>query len=203
MLALQSCAPIRRINVGFDKEMANKNFTISVFPQNDSSYLFKTKIWLLGKYFSGLMAVKKVDSDSYRMVFMNEMGIKFFDLEFFENKTEEPFVVHYCMEIFNRDIIIRTIKKDMHALFFLVGPKVAKHYSTKKNEGIFRLKLHGDQYYYYLNSNQQIVKIERMGFPYKKAEIFVEEYDHLAPESITIDHRRINFRMELRLLKIN
>src|SRR6187402_1932792 len=57
--------------------------------------LYKTEVDVVGNHLSGLLLIKKMPDSSTRMVFSNEMGLKFFDFEF---TTDGNFKVYFIMK---------------------------------------------------------------------------------------------------------
>ena len=57
-----------------------KRFNIP-FTSTTTSYLYKTGANIYGHYLSGLLLIKPAANDDYRIVFTNEVGVKFFDFE--------------------------------------------------------------------------------------------------------------------------
>ena len=112
-LGLSACSPAFHFSL---KKKEKRNLKAdelnSFFDAKKGTYLFKTKIWLYDNYFTGLMVIKQNEKGNYRTVFMNEMGIKFFDFEFLENPTkkEDDFIVHYCLEAFDKKVFISNIE---------------------------------------------------------------------------------------------
>jgi hypothetical protein len=73
-------------------------------------FLFKARIDLMKNHFSGLMVVKPVTGGSYRVVFLTEVGIKIFDIEFLTSREAK---IHYIMEAINRKILINSLTNDI------------------------------------------------------------------------------------------
>jgi hypothetical protein len=80
------------------------------FQGDHNSILYKTSIDIYKNHFSGLMVIKPVSDESHRILFITELGIKIFDMEFFRNGE---FRLHYCLEALNRRSVIRTLKNDL------------------------------------------------------------------------------------------
>jgi len=63
----------------------------------------------IGKHkLSGLLLMKKVPDSSIRIIFTNEIGMKFFDFEFRDGK----FIIHYIFPSMNKKMLISLFRKD-------------------------------------------------------------------------------------------
>ncbi|MBL0342736.1 MAG: hypothetical protein IPP71_18695 [Bacteroidetes bacterium] len=78
------------------------------------SVLYNSHINVIGKHLSGLLLFKAMPDSSTRVVFSNEMGVKFFDFEFKAN----DFHVIYCIKQLNKKSVINQLEKDIGLLIF-------------------------------------------------------------------------------------
>lgn len=88
--------------------------------------------------------VKPEATDHYRVVFITEVGLKVFDLEFLPG--EEP-VVHYAMEAMNRKALVSTLKNDIGL--------VLMHNITVTQPDILRQKGNSDLVLQYKNDGNK------------------------------------------------
>ncbi|MCX6250626.1 MAG: hypothetical protein NTX61_07735 [Bacteroidetes bacterium] len=69
----------------------------------------------ISKYhLTGLLIVKQTTTSSVRMVFTNEMGMQFFDLEF----TDDRFIVHSIFPSMNKRALLTLLEKDFRMILF-------------------------------------------------------------------------------------
>jgi hypothetical protein len=61
-------------------------------------------------HYSGLMVVKNVGTDTFRVVLITEVGLKVLDFEFFPDREAR---VHYIMDPLNKKMLISTLSKDI------------------------------------------------------------------------------------------
>jgi hypothetical protein len=103
---------------------SNKNYKIiessdhsrpAIFQDNFTKAIYKTSFEFYNRSISGITVIKKTDS-SYRMVSMSEVGLKYFDMEFFIEDSKES-VVHYVMEVLNRKMLLSRLTSDFNLLF--------------------------------------------------------------------------------------
>jgi hypothetical protein len=120
---------------------------------------YVTQIDVYKKHLSGLMVFKKTANGAMRAVFTNEMGFKFFDLEF----GLDSFKVVYMLSKMNKPLIVKTLRKD---LGMLCAPNRASHFEALedkvKNEMCFRAAEGKDFLYYFADPKcANMFRIER------------------------------------------
>jgi hypothetical protein len=171
----------------------------SVFPVSEKSQLYKTKIWVLKNYFSGLMAVKNTEKNTVRTIFMNETGIRLFDFEFGDS-LEDGMVVHFCVEPLNKKAFINMFKSDFQ---LLIQPEVnCKTNTYISNEAVCLKTVKGkNKYYYYCNSDYRIDSVKTAGLLFKDRSILIDNYNNQIPQHIEIKHERINIKMKFDYIK--
>ena len=84
----------------------------------DSSFIkgvYQSSYTFYDRNISGITVIKKTDS-SFRLVSISEIGLKYFDLEFFTNRKKDP-VVHYVMDVLNRKLLLKRLIFDFNLLF--------------------------------------------------------------------------------------
>lgn len=83
------------------------------FQRQSDHFLFQTNINIYKHHFGGIMVVKSLSQESHRVVYVTELGIKIFDMEFFKNGD---FKLHYCMDEIDKKYVIKTLKNDFSLL---------------------------------------------------------------------------------------
>jgi hypothetical protein len=194
LILLFSCAP--KIHQDY-KEISSEATLTPVFDAS-KSYLYKAKIDILKYYLSGLLFIKPVTEDTFRLVFTNELGIKFFDIEFFpKGKT-----VHYIMEKMNKKAVINTLEKDMK-LFLMNDLVMAKAQELQSETGstVFKFKGDKENYFYFLNDSSVLERIELTTKKKVKVEVDLKDYQENVPHLINIKHHNFKFNIELNYLQ--
>lgn len=172
----------------------------SVFRDSFNSFLFKTSISLYTKDFSGLLLNRQTAPDDYRIVFTTELGMKLFDLEF----KDTAFIVHYCIEQFNKPYILNTLKKDISTLLMNdVQSKTPEFLTDQKNNyTVAHIKKEdGSNYYFMENGSNRLIRIEHAAKRKKKTEFLLDNYTGGFPHHILIKHHDIRLTIDLNLLK--
>ena len=170
--------------------------------QNDTSaLLYKAGIHFYGKYFSGLFLFKKMDDTTQRVVFYSETGIGFFDFEF----SGEHFAVKQCMDKFNNKGLINTFRNDL-GMIILANQNAAKAdlVANKKDKDkhiVFRYKQGKEIIYYYItDKGTRYSKIERASKCFIKTVIMLENTENDLTTLISIRHKNINLKIDLKLI---
>jgi hypothetical protein len=187
---------------GYHRNGADAGFTpVSWFQSDTGYYLFNTNIDLIKNHFSGLMVIKPMTGGIYRVVFMTEVGLKIFDMEYFPDK---PVRVHYIMDAMNRKALVNVLSNDISLMLMNRFAGVKPDLLNKKTSGdlVFRFRDKGRKYYYHVAEND--------GKPYKVLQtgrivnkVNVNFYGSAASgiDSVIISH--YNLRLSLGLYRIN
>src|SRR5882757_4695877 len=95
--------------------------------------LYKIDVNVIGKYLSGLLLLKTMPDSSIRVVFSNEMGFKFFDLEFAPGAR---FKVNYIIKQMNKRPVITTLRQDF-SLILMLSQDPASAYIRKDSQYLY------------------------------------------------------------------
>ncbi|NVO03187.1 MAG: hypothetical protein HXX09_10860 [Bacteroidetes bacterium] len=177
----------------------NKNEVNTIFNDGFVKALFKTNAHVYGKDFGGLIFIKLMPDNSYRINFITEFGMKIFDFEF----KNEKFKVYSCLEQINKKIIINTLEKDFRLLLTnqLTKKKVKILKEKKSNTKVLKVKEGKFKNYYFLDStNVNFNKIESCKNLFKKVTVDLKEYKQGFPKTINFTHKNID--LDIRLNKI-
>jgi hypothetical protein len=133
---------------GYHAQPARSEPPVSWFRADTGYFLFNAGIDLMKNHYSGLMVVKPVTGGSYRVIFLTEMGIKIFDMEFLDNRTVR---IHYIMEALNRKALVNTLTNDislvlMNGLSGLEYELLTQRHST---DTLFRYRDRMKKTYYF------------------------------------------------------
>lgn len=194
-LALVSCSPATghkfvRSGIVTEKEVqpiVNKN----------NSLLYKAKIDLFNRHFSGLIVLKQTDQLTSHLTFVTEIGMKVFD---YEIKNKE-FKLVYIFEPLNKPNIIGLLSADMKLILLqhLLNQE-AKLYQ-KKDQKVYKVK-EDFRYYYALNDHSKNVgKIIKKGLLFTKVKASYLYSDSLHASTIKLKHKGlIRLKIELNTL---
>jgi len=121
-----------------------------VFDTSFQKGLFRTTMDIRKNHLTGFIFIKKVSDTSYRILFSNEIGMKFFDLEF----RQGEFIVHYCFPSMDRKSLLKLLDSDFRILFFSNNgiKKISLVKTEKKNETIFKIKSEQGKWNYQIST---------------------------------------------------
>lgn len=191
-LLLQGCSPasghkLMRTVIVTEKDVKpiiNKN----------NSLLYKAKIDLYNKHFSGLIVLKQTDQTTSHLIFVTEIGMKMFDFEI-QNNT---FKLLYIFEPLNKPKIIRLLEDDMKLILLqhLLNREAAVF--ENETESIYRVK-EQFRYYYLADKNARTVRrVIKKGKLFTKTKVKYLYNDSLNASQIKLKHKGlIRLRIEL------
>ena len=190
IIILQSCATT-------DIKKSDKLFNYNkILSDTSKSYLYKTEINLYDNYFSGIM-VFKPKKNGHRVVFMNEIGMKFFDIEL----LADSFKIHQIFEPMNKKMLIKLLVNDFNVLLMNNLSKGIEFYiENETNTNI--IKIINKKELYYLN-NLTNVPEKAVQYSTLKKHTFIryENYNEQIPGLIHIKHTNLKFEIILSLIK--
>lgn len=143
------------------------------------------------------MTVFKPQKDSYRIVFLNEIGMKFFDFELFE----DSFQIRHIFEAMNKKMFVKMLVGDYRLMLDYprtMQPMVFNDEET--GEKVVKPKGMRDFYYYNPKTGIPIKKLRYSPFR-KIVDLAYSEYNECIPYKINILHQNIKFRMNMNFIK--
>lgn len=169
---------------------------LSVFPKSFTKALYKARLDVYGNYFTGMFFLKSMEDSSYRINFINEFGMKFFDIEY----KNEKFKLIYCFEKFNNSILLNTLETDIRYMLQKKYKRFAKkiYCDDINKETIIQL---GKDFYFTKTNSSTISKIEHCGSFKKKMELIPSNYKNGFPSSLHYQHFNIKFAMQLDIIE--
>jgi hypothetical protein len=87
-------------------------YTTAIFDPTFEKALYKGSLDISKHHLSGLFFLKRISGNSIRIVFSNELGMTFFDLEL---KGDE-FIVHACVSFLDKASLLKLLKNDFRLL---------------------------------------------------------------------------------------
>ena len=126
---------------------------VSWFCSDSGHFLLSTRIDLMEKHFTGLMIIKPLGGDAYRVVFITEVGLKIFDLEF---TPRDKVKVHYVMDGLNRNAFIKSLAHDFSLMLMTVPEGEKKVYLHDRDTGdlVLKFKDKGRRNYYHFPAGE-------------------------------------------------
>ena len=168
-----------------------------VFSSDFQKALYKTDMLLYGRDLSGLTMIKK-NKGSYRVVMVSEVGLKYFDLEFFTR--DDSIAEHHVIGFLDRKTIVQMLEKNF-SLVFMIFPEKKKErfYRDKLTKSMTKeIKFKRQKNSYVFNSAFGMVSMiyaEKSG---GKRVVSADIRDHLSPQTINFNQKNlvaINFNI--------
>lgn len=197
LLLFCSCRTLHHCNLQkIDEQQTDINQLNSCFKNNFSKVLFKSEIIIYKNRLSGLIFIKLMPDNSYRINFITELGLKIFDFEI----KGENFKVVYCIEKINKKKLIQVLKEDFTLMLLenKLNDKAILYKNKETQENVFRFHNKNGYNYYYLDSNAMTLnKIENSGFLSRRLEICFSDFKNNFPSKIDIKHDHIKLNVHL------
>ena len=167
------------------------------FNGDANHFLFHANVDIYSSHFGGIMAIKPFTTDSYRAIYITEIGIKIFDMEFFRNGD---FKLHYCMDAINRMSVIKTLKNDIGLMLVNISEKNKIKFLQDSENGktLIKSKDPSGIKYHILNDKknrvQEIILTKRLQ---KKMNILFYSSNGIELDSVKITHFNIKLNIQL------
>jgi len=147
------------------------------------------------------MIIKPFTRNNYRVLFISEVGIKIFDIEFLSNGD---FRLHYCLDALNRRSVIKTLKNDIGLMLNNVpeDDKVKMMQDRQTGRTIIKSKdKTGKKYCFFADKANRVNEIIQTRGIIKKVNMHFYSASGIAVDSIKISH--YNIKLAINLSKLN
>ena len=175
---------------------------VSWFKTDSDHILMNTTIDVMKNHFSGLMVIKSLSNDGFRVVFMTEVGLKIFDMEFVPGKPEQ---VYYFMDALNKKKLVKTLTADLKLL--LIQPQGHENlllYDSPSGQKMARYKHKRKRDYYAISAvTGKAVQAYQVSWISKKARVDYYSRDGMKLDSVNIVHYHVNLRIGMHLINEN
>jgi hypothetical protein len=168
-----------------------------VFSNSFERGLYKSQLTVHGKLLSGLILIKRT-GETFRIVFLSEIGIKYFDIEV-GNNEQESFIVHSMLEMLDRKSLTDFIENTFRMLTMSWGTYEEKYTTRCEGSGnwikVIKTKDYGKFRLDYHPNFGQVSLMWHYGFLKKKLTIDLSDYDYLAPSLVIAKQQKMEFRL--------
>jgi len=163
----------------------------------NNSLLFKAKIDLYSRHFSGLIILKQIEPAVSRLTFVTEIGMKMFDYEI----TDNTFKLVYVFEPLNKPKILKLLENDLKLILLQhLMNKPAAIYENKA-EIIYKVKNDFRYYYQATRPSSVIGNIIKKGPVFTKVKVNYNYADSVHITRVRLKHKGfIRLTMELNTL---
>jgi len=180
-----------------DDDTSGKSIEVpSLFDSTFETALYKGSLDISRHHISGLFFIKKISGEDVRIIFSNELGFSFFDLEFKGNN----FIVHSCFPSLSRTSLLKLFENDFRLLFFpdttIIHMKRGK--SKDPELFVFRVKSAKGAFRYTVDKDSgKIRRIQTLKSIMGKTDLWVYGESSRQPQKLHIMNSaiRIHFKM--------
>ncbi len=201
LLLLFNACSVALFNGYRPKDDFSGNLPRSWFAADSGHFLFNTSIDLMKNHFSGIMVIKPVADGYYRVVFITEVGLKIFDMEFSPDRQTK---VHYMMDAMNKKGLVNTLSNDI-SLVLMNGLSDVQPDILEKRDSedvIFRYREQKTRSYYFLSgAHDKPYMAKQTGSISNKARADLFGSNHTGIDSVKITH--YNLGLSINLYRIN
>ena len=158
---------------------------------------YRTRVDVMGKHISGLLLIKKMDVKTFRFLFTNEAGLKFFDFEISNNR----FVIHHIIRQLDKKAVISTLKGDLELVILNFVERGNCTNFTFKDLVYFGFPQKKEINYLVVSRDcSSLMWIEKGSK--RKSKVRVDRFPGfpLVPDSLSISHQL--FEMNIRMKRI-
>jgi len=168
---------------------------VSWFRQDTGVVVFNTTIDMMKHHFSGLMVIKPLPDDAYRVIFITEVGLKIFDMEF----TRREVIIHYFMEAMNKKALVNTLTHDIGLVLMTEHAAQTPAALREKSSGatVLKYRENGRRNYYRLDETGKTNKIVQTGCILNKVQADFYSTGNNRVDSICIAHYHMNLLIKL------
>ncbi len=170
---------------------------IRKFTPKFSNSLYSAGVDVTTHHFSGILFFKAMPDSSTRVVFTNEMGVKFFDFAF---TKDNRFIKHYVMAKLDKKVIVKALHKDLELVILhqdlsnavLLKDSIYNYTAIPNKKG---------NDYYITDGCSKLIRIEKSSKTKPVVEVQMLNYKDGVPDSINISHQNFKFDIVLKRIK--
>ena len=214
ILPVAGCVSIKPLHINPDMSQVHQVSPGAHYVPPVTSHLFKATLDIKKHHLTGLMLIKRMDSvapttlsqqekeikdEVYRIVFANEIGMTFFDLEM----KYDSFRVVSCFESLNKKALIKILETDFRLLTGINPVQHEKFYrQTATNNQVFYAKTGRYKIWETFSpSGDTLYTTTGKSTIADPVIISYQNYQAGFPSRISLENPVIGLKMSLRLLK--
>ena len=164
------------------------------FTPRFSNTLYSASVDVTTHHFSGILFFKLMPDSSTRVVFTNEMGVKFFDFAFTKNNE---FIQYYAMAKLDKKVIVKALHNDLELVILRQDlSKAALLTDSVYNYTAIPTKKGNN--YYITDHCAKLIRVEKSSKTKPVVEVQMLNYNAGVPDSISIEHKNFKFNISLK-----
>jgi hypothetical protein len=165
---------------------------------NFEKVLYKAVLDIKDNHLTGILLAKKTSDTSLRVVFSNEMGMRFFDIEFFGENEK----IHYMFPSMDKKMFVSILADDLKMIF--TEDFTIKEFEREQREETVQYETESDRgelLYTVDRETSRIMNISTNGKKVKKTIINFKYGEDLTPKGVAIENPFIGLKMQMNLIK--
>ena len=177
------------------KEESVKVSRAQIFSPGFTSEVYRSNMVVYGNELSGMTIIKKT-GESYRVVFVSEIGLKYFDMEFFIATSEVK--VHHMTSLLDKKPVVEKLTANYELVFMLFPEKARQRYfrDSGVNSMILEVKSPRRKSYYTYDRSFGWVGSIRYKNRSRIIAISLSDYDHASPGKLNFNQSNFSLHLE-------
>lgn len=175
------------------------SYRLSVFDTAFEKALFKGTFDISKHHLSGLFFIKRTSPGSVRIMFSNEMGMTFFDVEL----NGDEFIIHSCFPSLNKASLMKMLSNDFRLLLIPAANIKSMKLLKSKDPGqvVFKVKPPKGSFLYTWNKDSgRICRIQTSNAFFNKTDLILEGDNGPEPKKISISNPMIRLHIRMTYL---
>jgi len=167
---------------------------IRAFSPAFGNNLYSAYVDVTKHHFSGLLFFKRMPDSSMRILFTNEIGVKFFDFAF---TKDNQFIKYYVLAKMDKKVVVNALKNDLRLVLLKPDLSEAKIFKDSAYTYVTTRDKSGNDHYITENC-KKLVRIEKASK--RKPVVVVQMLDYIngVPDSIDVQHKNFKFHIALK-----
>lgn len=167
---------------------------IRAFAPAFTNNLYSAYIDVTKHHFSGLLFFKLMPDSSMRILFTNEIGVKFFDFAF---TKDNQFIKYYVLSKMDKKVVVNALKNDLRLALLRPDLSEAKIYKDSAYTYITTRDKSGNDHYI-TEDCKKLVRIEKASKRKPVVVVQMLNYINGVPDSIDVQHKNFKFHISLK-----
>lgn len=182
---------------GFEKVSDTEISLPQVFDPEFKKANYLTHLEVFGNQLSGITIIKKaVQTNTFHVVFMSQIGLKYFDLEIAMDQEADDFRMNYIMESLNRNFIINALKSDFELLFVKFKNDAQLQMYQHPLKDLREITINdGNTLASYIIDNKDVSSISLKKGSSDLASIIIKEFNTLYPRKFEMINKEARLKM--------
>ncbi len=177
---------------------------LKLFKNDSIRYVYRSNLSILNHHLSGLIVIKKIPGrNGTQVVFVSEIGMKYFDFEYTDGQNTAAFSCHYLMESLQHHKIQSRLRSLMQMLVMQYPHSVKAAYFKHPNTGEFEITyaIDGKINSYLFSDDGLAYQIIQHSKTDQLVNIEVESrLNEASPSSINIKSKRPGIKLQMQAL---